>query len=247
MVAGRLVDYAIVLDTAPSTESRTALDRLLADEPEPHRDTTALHTRIMSVLRTLQQRVRDDPAQSSGTQPSINHSADQSLRSLLIAVSIETKTAARAEEEAQIQLAIWAAAQLQRLRGLVSSFAPAVAGPLPAGLAAGGDEADALAAAARTQRVRSACSALLGRLTLPLLYVSHSRWTIYYAQPLPREGRGALEDAHLCIFPSREIGKTDSVLDTLRLFKTLRVLKEWVQEDFAAWWDEFLSTLQDEQ
>ncbi|KND86760.1 hypothetical protein TOPH_08626 [Tolypocladium ophioglossoides CBS 100239] len=50
--------------------------------------------------------------------PSVNHINRLGLRTKPIAVSIETKTIGRPEEEARVQLGIWIAAQIERLKAI---------------------------------------------------------------------------------------------------------------------------------
>ncbi|KAF5023775.1 hypothetical protein F66182_4168 [Fusarium sp. NRRL 66182] len=52
--------------------------------------------------------------------PSINHTNRDGLRKKPIAISIETKTINRSEAEARVQLAIWVASQIERIRLLLS-------------------------------------------------------------------------------------------------------------------------------
>lgn len=82
-----MVDYGIVLNDTPK-------HKLQRDE-------------------TLQQRLLRHPELAT---PSINHTNRHGIRNNPIAISIETKTISRTEEEARVQLAIWISAQIQRIR-----------------------------------------------------------------------------------------------------------------------------------
>lgn len=90
-VSARMVDYGIVLQDDPPKR-------------RPHRD------------KTLQQRLASHPELTS---PSINHTSRHDIRTMPIAISIETKTISRTDEEARVQLAIWISAQIQRIRWIL--------------------------------------------------------------------------------------------------------------------------------
>ncbi|KAH7462296.1 hypothetical protein FOMA001_g18561 [Fusarium oxysporum f. sp. matthiolae] len=63
----------------------------------------------------LQHRLADRPEL---TTPSINHTNRLGLKTKPIAISVETKTMSRPEEEARVQLAIWIASQIERIKAL---------------------------------------------------------------------------------------------------------------------------------
>ena len=56
------------------------------------------------------------------TIPLINHTNHSSIRRKPIAISIETQTISRTEEEARISLATWVASQIERLKRLLYTF-----------------------------------------------------------------------------------------------------------------------------
>ncbi|KAF4470117.1 hypothetical protein FALBO_2982 [Fusarium albosuccineum] len=69
----------------------------------------------------LQRRVANRPELVT---PSINHTNRLGLRTKPIAISIETKTMSRPEEEARVQLAIWIASQIERIKALFPNDKP---------------------------------------------------------------------------------------------------------------------------
>lgn len=74
--------------------------------------------------QTLQERLASAPYLTS---PSINHTNRLSLQAKPLAISIETKTISRTEEEARVQLGVWIASQIERLKRLCLEPSPVLA------------------------------------------------------------------------------------------------------------------------
>lgn len=134
---GKMVDFVICL--GPDNDSEGT-----GDPPKPY---------ICSTLRRVSDIITD-------TLSSINHTTYPSLRHRPIAVSIETKTISRTKEEAQVQLALWVAAQVYRIRHLCER--------------AGCDTDSALA--------------LVEEMAFPLLYVQSATWNVLFARPSRSSG-----------------------------------------------------------
>jgi hypothetical protein len=213
-VAGKLVDFAIVLElqhpAQPPLPATLSATTVAAEEP--------------STFATLAAKIRSLLGNSLS---SINHTADPSLSHYPLAISIETKTAKRTEDEAKVQLAIWVAAHFTRLRALATELSASE----PPLLASAADRATSL-----EKRV-----GLLSNLTLPLLYVTHTRWSIFYARPFPVPPDNALQNTRLYIYGPCDIGDTSTLLGLYSLKCVLSAIGKWVEQDFATWWREFVA------
>jgi hypothetical protein len=143
-----MVDYAIYLEASGPLSSDPS-----ASNP--------LHERISALITDVTH--------------SVNHTSYVSLRHRPIAVSIETKTISRPEEEARVQLAIWVAAQLERIRSLATDTAYLASTGAPT-------------KASRRKNPKVLLKELdrnvvLGRMVFPLLYVQSAQWTVLFARP----------------------------------------------------------------
>jgi hypothetical protein len=143
-----MVDYAIYLEASGSSSSDPS-----ASSP--------LYERISALITDVTH--------------SVNHTSYVSLRHRPIAVSIETKTISRPEEESRVQLAIWVAAQLERIRSLATETAYLA----PIGGAT-------KASRRKNPKVLSKeldRNAVLSRMVFPLLYVQSAQWAVLFARP----------------------------------------------------------------
>ncbi len=145
-----MVDYAIYLGAGepPSSDPSTS---------------TPLHERISTLITDITQ--------------SINHTSYISLRHRPIAVSIETKTISRPEEEGRVQLAIWVTAQLERIRSLITETTPPSLTALPTKAPHRNN--------AKTLPKEPDRAGVLGKMVFPLLYVQSAQWTVLFARPSP--------------------------------------------------------------
>ncbi|KAF2453094.1 hypothetical protein BDY21DRAFT_357261 [Lineolata rhizophorae] len=197
----KMVDYAIYLETSgPSSFDLST--------------SSPLHERISALITDVTH--------------SINHTSYVSLRHRPIAVSIETKTIGRPEEEARVQLAIWVAAQFERIRSLFTETAYPASIPAPT-------------KASRRKNPKALSeeldrNAVLGRIVFPLLYVQSVQWTVLFARPSP----SPLADRSVTIFSSIILGETSSLLGAYRILRGLRVLEQWIDTTYRNWWKELL-------
>ncbi|KAK7423043.1 hypothetical protein QQX98_001333 [Neonectria punicea] len=160
---------------------------------------------------------------------SINQTPYFSLRHRPIAVSIETKTISRTEEEARVQLAIWVAAQMHRIRELGRQYGAPITS-----VSTDVDD-DAI----------TAVDTILLQMTFPLLYVNSSHWTLLLARPSLRPSRDGSSGKQLqvTIYNRINLGDSSSLLGTYQLISSLRVLLEWIDIDFRLWWRQILNVL----
>ncbi|KAK1764217.1 hypothetical protein QBC33DRAFT_547518 [Phialemonium atrogriseum] len=194
--ATKMVDFAIFLD--PS------IDR--SDGAPDKKTSPSLGDVISSITST--------PTES------INHTTYYSLRRRPVAVSVETKTMSRTEEEALVQLGVWAMAQMQSMLALARRF-----GVRPQGLL----EED--------MSIRDLPAGLLDRMVLPLVYVHSSRWTVFFARPQAVAGR---DDVRVDIFRGVDVGDTSTPEGTYQLLRGLRELCKWVDTRFYRLWENIL-------
>lgn len=219
-----MVDYAIYLEASGASSSDSCTSN-------------SLHERISALITDVTH--------------SINHRSYVSLRHRPIAVSIETKTISRPEEEASVQLAIWIAAQLERIRSLTTETTYLT--PTAAATKASRRKNP------KTPSKELDHNAMLGRMVFPLLYVQSAQWTILFARPSPspladrRVVSSCLilslmpiyrfehpftsifhppftkapssSNTSQTIFSSIILGETSTLLGTYRLLRGLRVLE----------------------
>ncbi|PVH91768.1 hypothetical protein DM02DRAFT_606179 [Periconia macrospinosa] len=157
---------------------------------------------------------------------SINHVGYEGLRARPIAVSIETKTESRTVEEAKVQLGVWVAAQVARIEALVRQLASLVA----------------------KKPASEACSSRLESemAVFPLIDIQSEAWSLFFARVTPSNtlhpsNSGIRKPvSNIQIFHSVPLGNTANTVQTYRLVKSLKVLRDWVDGDFRKWWDVLL-------
>jgi hypothetical protein len=201
---------------------------------------------------------------------SINHVGYEGLRARPIAVSIETKTESRTVEEAKVQLGVWVAAQVARLEALVGQLAPlgvekrvAVARPdrLESEMVTRGRRKSrgrggrmSRADHPQTQELTpsptvvtvSDTSDILSQIVFPLVDIQSEAWSLFFARvsPLntPHLSKSGIRKpmSNIQIFHSVPLGNTANTVQTYRLVKNLKVLRNWVDGDFRKWWNGFL-------
>ena len=159
-----------------------------------------------------------------------------------MAVSIETKTETRTAEEAKVQLGIWVAAQIGRIRSLIAEISPPTHGPSTTKASVSKksvkrpknkvDEGTQESAHTRRKHARS----LLADLVFPLLYVHSEKWEVFFASPSPSPPSNTL----ITIYSSVTLGDTSPVFGTYQLLQGLRVISRWVDTKVRMWWEGLL-------
>lgn len=145
---------------------------------------------------------------------SINHVSYFALRHRPIAVGVETKTISRPEEEARVQLGIWVAAHIQRIRALAR-------------------ECDL--------DHRDTIDPILSRMVFPLLYINADSWTVFFARPsLIGDGTSV----RTLIYKGLYLGDTSSLVGAYQILRGLERLRTWIDTVFRAWWQEILDRLE---
>jgi hypothetical protein len=122
-------------------------------------------------------------------------------------------------EEAQVRLGVWAAAQVARIEDLMRQRASLV-----------------------DKNVTEVpdLSRILSQTVFPLIDVECGTWTLFLARVTPSSAlpKGFHKPmSNIRIFESVPLGNTMYTLQTYRLVKSLRVLRDWVDGDFRKWWD----------
>jgi len=181
---------------------------------------------------------------------SINHVGYEGLRTRPIAISIETKTESRTVEEAKVQLGVWVAAQVARIESLAAQLAAA---KKAAEAGTGPDQPQAQQSTASPSAIRMPDpSDVLSQTVFPLIDIQSDTWSLFFARVTPSN---AAQPSHpgirkpasnIQVFHSVPLGTTSSTVQTYRLVKSLRVLRNWVDTDFRGWWDGFLGLSHDE-
>lgn len=115
-------------------------------------------------------------AEIPSSEDSINHTSYLGLFRRPIAVSIETKTISRTEEEARIQLAIWISSQINRIHQLSSAVGFV-------------SLAHTFIWTIANETLQDAT--VLEDMVFPLLFVQSTTWKAYFARP-SRTTRGDL-------------------------------------------------------
>ncbi|KAK0716310.1 hypothetical protein B0H67DRAFT_554636 [Lasiosphaeris hirsuta] len=169
---------------------------------------------------------------------SINHSTQPFLCHRPIGVSIETEADDGTEGEGRLQLSVWVAAHILRLRSLVAIW--------DGGASAVDVETSGVSIAslqyqtAGPSTVPGAPSELNMRpvnIVLPLLLVSGSRWTLFLARDLG----ASIEVIRVC-----QVGDSATFVGCYQLLTIIRVLAEWMRTDFRTWfWDNVLTKAKD--
>jgi hypothetical protein len=150
---------------------------------------------------------------------SINHIGYEGIRARPIAVSIETRTESRSREEAKVRLGVWVAAQVARIEAFMKQRSSLVE---------------------ENVTVVPHPSHILSQTVFPLIDVECGMWTLFLARvtsssALPKGFRKPM--SNIRIFESVPLGNTVDMVQTYRLVKSLRVLRDWVDGDFRKWWD----------
>lgn len=144
---------------------------------------------------------------------SINHTPYFALRHRPIAVSIETKTTSRTEEEARVQLGIWIASQLNRIWKLGCQT---------------DDQPDA------------EFLDLLQKAVFPLVYVNSAQWTLMLARPIIECDGSGEKYFRTVIYKGIVIGDTSSIVGTYQLLSALKILREWAHQEYRNWWKDVI-------
>jgi hypothetical protein len=195
---------------------------------------------------------------------SINHVGYEGLRARPIAVSIETKTESRTVEEAKVQLGVCVAAQVARVEALARELATLGVKKLAAEAQSGRSALGMVTRGRQKSRGKGGRMSqpqmqeptppptvvmvpdpanILSRTIFPLIDVQSEAWSLFFARVTPsstpntytRKPRSEIQ-----IFHSVPLGNTTNTVQTYRLIKSLKVLREWVDGDFRKWWDELL-------
>ncbi|KAF2740440.1 hypothetical protein EJ04DRAFT_455555 [Polyplosphaeria fusca] len=199
---------------------------------------------------------------------SINHMSYEGLRARPIAVSIETKTESRTVEEAKVQLGVWVAAQAARIDTLMGQLASLVVKKPAAEVWSGRLESEMVTRGRRKSRGRGGRmseqpqaqkptpspivvmvpdpSDFLSQTVFPLIDIQSEVWSLFFARVTPLNALHPSNSdirkpvSHIQIFHSVPLGNTANTVQTYRLIRSLKVLKDWVDGDFRKWWDRFL-------
>ena len=196
----------------------------------------------------------------SMTSESINHVSYEGLRTRPIALSIETKTESRTVEEAKVQLGVWVAAQVARIEALIQRVAVLKANkhraeinirPETSRRGQKGTEDGSSSQLQKQQQTPSSTTHstspdstdLLSQIVFPLLDVQSESWSLFFgrvASPSTPNSEIRKPASSIQIFHSVALGNTANTIQTYRLVKSLKVLREWIDVDFRKWWDTVL-------
>lgn len=198
---------------------------------------------------------------------SINHVGYEGLRTRPIAVSIETKTESRTVEEAKVQLGVWVAAQVARIETLVRQLASVVVQKPTVEACPGRLESEMATRGRRKSRGRGGRmpreeqpraqesipspsvamvpdpSDFLSQTVFPLIDIQSEAWSLFLARVTPSNALHPSNSdirkpvSNIQIFHSIPLGNTANTVQTYRLVKSLKVLRDWVDRDFRKWWD----------
>lgn len=201
---------------------------------------------------------------------SINHVGYEGLRARPIAISIETKTESRTVEEAKVQLGVWVAAQVARIEALVGQLAPLKVKKPAAEAQRSRLELEMVTRGRRKSRGRGGrmsraeqlqtqeltpsptvvmvpdLSDILSQTVFPLIDIQSEAWSLFFARVTPSNAPHLSNSdirkpvSNIQIFHSVPLGNTANTVQTYRLVKSLKVLRDWVDGDFRKWWDGFL-------
>ncbi|KAF2462914.1 uncharacterized protein BDR25DRAFT_320402 [Lindgomyces ingoldianus] len=233
LTTGKIVDYAIHLE--PSSRSHDIISSLIGMSTD-----------------------------------SINHVGYEGLRSRPIAVSIETKTESRTVEEAKVQLGVWMAAQVSRIETLVGQPTPLGVKKPAAEARPYRFESEMVTRGRRKSRGRGGRisraqqpqtqeptptpavvmvpdpSDILSQTEFPLVDIQSEAWSLFFARVMPSNAPPPSNSdirkplSNIQIFHSVPLGNTANTVQTYRLVKSLKVLRDWVDGDFRKWWDGLL-------
>ncbi|KAL5397982.1 hypothetical protein PMIN03_012822 [Paraphaeosphaeria minitans] len=201
---------------------------------------------------------------------SINHVGYEGLCARPIAVSIETKTESRTVEEAKVQLGVWVAAHMARIEELVGQLDPLGMKKPAAEARPGRLESEMVTRGRRKSRGRGGrtsrteqpqtqgtdpvshrrddpeSSDILSQTVFPLIDIQSEAWSLFFARVTPSNARHPSNSdlrtpvSNIQIFHSVPLGNTANTVQTYRLVKSLKVLRDWVDGDFRKWWDGIL-------
>ena len=157
----------------------------------------ALRRRMKHIIRT--------------SDESINATPYYSMRHRPIVISIETKTESRTQEEAQVQLAIWVAAQMQR----IVAFAPSGA------------------------RVLENMVFPLIYVDSDKWSIFFARGSL--APPEKEASPQEQPKICIKIYEQVALGDTTSMLGVYTLLRGLRELGNWASKNFRGWWEQILA------
>lgn len=171
---------------------------------------------------------------------SINHTAYYSLRHRPLAISIETKTETRTTEEAKVQLGIWVAAQIGRIRYLIMKLPQQNRAPSPAKGNLKTASPKKSTKKAKSQKKKDPASkrsehlgSILSEMVFPLIYVQSEKWEIFFALP----SSSPLSDTRITIYSSLVLGDSSSVFGTYQILRGLRIIEHWIDTKVRAWWE----------
>jgi hypothetical protein len=200
---------------------------------------------------------------------SINHVGYEGLRTRPIAISIETKTESRTVEEAKVQLGVWVAAQVARIEALVEQLASLGVRKPAAEARPSRLESEMVTRGRQKSRGRGRMSRaeqpqtqepipsltvvmvpdpsdVLSQTVFPLIDIQSEAWSLFFARVTPSNAPHLSNSdirkplSKIQIFHSVPLGNTANTVQTYRLIKSLKVLRDWVDGDFRKWWDGFL-------
>lgn len=89
-------------------------------------------------------------------------------------------------------------------------------------------------------------SDILSQTVFPLIDIQSEVWSLFFARvtpsnaPHPSNSDIRKPVSNIQIFHSVPLGNTANTVQTYRLVKSLKVLRDWVDMDFRKWWDGFL-------
>jgi hypothetical protein len=86
-------------------------------------------------------------------------------------------------------------------------------------------------------------SDILSQTVFPLINIQSEAWLLFFAQVTPSNAPHLSNSdirrpvSKIQIFHSVPLGNTANTVQTYRLVKSLKVLRDWVDGDFRKWWD----------
>ena len=149
---------------------------------------------------------------------SVNHTLHTPLRHLTIAISIETKTTQRTEDEGKVQLGVWTKALTNRLHALAADRG-------------------------RTNELspdRIVFPLIHVQSSSWKLYFAQLSEETGIQERSPRVNQldqGRRGPPALNVFQGLAIGNTATAVGSFALLKALRVLDRWVREEYKWWWE----------
>lgn len=89
-------------------------------------------------------------------------------------------------------------------------------------------------------------SDILPQTVFPLIDIQSEAWSLFFARVTPSNALHPSNSdmrkpvSNIQIFHSVPLGNMANPVQTYRLVKSLKVLRDWVDGDFRKWWDGFL-------